>query len=464
MPSARNNPENPIKPGFIGASPDNGAVLRKCLTVCPECLQKMEGFLMLEKDGIYLRRNCERHGITEISLSSNPAGYAELDRFYFRTLKKGETSGRITNYWILSTSRCQMMCDYCQVNVREPAFEEMDGTDLNRVITENPEIKLTMSGGEPTLHPDMLRFFRDGALSGGCTQLATNGLALADHAFCSRLKAAGAKEVRLSVESFSPVPESSTLASFNKYIPQKMLALKNLEETGFSVSLSPTIFKGVNEAALTDALRYAADRPFIKEISVNGFSWTGAGVSRSREEMMPPDYMMDVICAGAGISDRESVFTLQKALFAALHLMGIRLCMYTQIMIFVRKAGRLEPILDYFDMKRMKAALNSWERLRNAVYPVRFAAFILAMLYSMKPRTLLLAGDISKIVLANYFRMDFSKYPGSLLPVVLNTNCSPLTADEEVSRQCMSAIIYKKGGELKKAVTTYMLAGFEPRG
>lgn len=433
-------------------------VYRKVDTICPVCLKKIEGYLLEKDNSVSLHRKCDVDGVTEIVLSHNPQYYSDLDRFYFDVLKKGQTRGKITNYWILSTYECQMQCDYCHADVQNPIFQQMDKTDFEMIIQQYKKAKLTLSGGESTLHPNIFYFFEHARKYRRCTQLATNGLNLADEKFCQRLKESGVKEIRISFEALTPIPEHSKIYEFNKYLDMKLLALKQLEKGDFSVSLSPTIFKGINENLLLETLNYAKNRYYIKEISVNGFSWAGHGVARDSNEMIMPDEMMDIICNDFRVENRENVFIFQKAIFSLLHLLNIRICMYIQIMIFVRRKGKLELIIDYLNMGRMKKALNFWEKFSNMAYIIQLITFCLAMIYSITPKTFFLAKDIFKMILANIFKIDFSKYPHRLLPIVINTNCSTLTADEEVSKQCMSAVIYKRNNRLNETFSTYPLS------
>ncbi len=439
-------------------------ILRKVNTVCPVCLKKIKGSLFWDKNLIKLHRDCDADGASEIALSYNPQYYSELDRFYFDVLKKGQTKGKITNYWVLSTYKCQMQCDYCQTDVQKPFFQEMDETDLRMILKNYKNAKLTFSGGEPTLHPGIFFFFKQAGRYRRNTQLATNGLNLSSEYFCRKLKDSGVREIRISFEALSPIPLHSKIYKFNRYLEEKLLALKQLEKGDFNVSLSPTIFKGVNEGLLQETLNYAKDKSYVKEISVNGFSWAGHGQSRDRNEMIMPDEMMDIVCAGFNVREREQVFTFQKAIFSLLQLLNIRLCMYAQIMIFSRSNGKLELIIDYFNMGRMKRALKFWEKFKNAPYIIQLMIFCLVMPYSIMPRTFLLTKDIFKMILANIFKIDFSKYPHRLLPLVLNTNCSTLTADEELSKQCMSAVIYKCGDRLCETFSAYALSKIKPLG
>jgi MoaA/NifB/PqqE/SkfB family radical SAM enzyme len=432
-------------------------VLRRITTICPVCLQVIEGCLLQKKDVVTLYRNCSIDGDTEAILSYNHEHYAELDRFYFKVLKRGFPRGKITNCWILSTSKCQMKCNYCQVNIQEPFFQDMDRADFDRIIHEEKSAKLSLSGGEPTLHNDIFYFFEKARGSGRCTQLATNGLNIANSDFYQRLKKSHVKEIRFSFETLTPISEQSKIHEFNKYLDIKLAALKHLERGEFYVSLSPTIFKGINENLLMQTLNYAKNRFFVKEISVNGFSWAGHGMTRDKSEMIMPDEMMDIICNEFGIKDREDIFIFQKVLFILLQLLNIRICMYTQIMIFLRRNDKLEPITDYFNMNRVKKALGFWERFSKMHYITQWLTFCLVIAYSIKPGILLFLKDILQMILVNMIRIDFSRYPNKLLPLVLNTNCSTLTADEELIRQCMSAVIYKESGRLKRTFTAHIL-------
>ena len=432
-------------------------LLRKVNTICPGCLNKIEGSLLADDNSVSLHRDCGIDGVTKIVLSHNPEYYVDLDRFYFKVLKKGKARGRITNYWILSTHECQMRCSYCQINASHPFFQDMLGTDFDVILQRYRGVKLTLSGGEPTLNPGIFYFFKNALRLKRRTQLATNGLKIADDDFYLKLRDSGAKEIRISYESFTPIGIDSKIYEFNKFLDMKLLALKRLEKGDFSVSLSPTIFREANEGLLLETLDYAKDKLFVKEISVNGFSWSGAGEARDRNEMIMPDEMMDIICAGFNIKDRQSIFTLQKLLFLFLQLLNIRICMYMQIMIFVRKKGNLELIVDYLNMEKMKKALSAWERFSNAPYIIQLLTFFVVIGYSIKPRIFLLSKDILRMLLANIFEIDFSKYPVSLLPLVLNTNCSTLTADEEVGKQCMSGAICKRNDKVEETSTTRIL-------
>jgi hypothetical protein len=167
--------------------------------------------------------------------------------------------------------------------------------------------------------------------------------------------------------------------------------------------------------------------------------------------------MMDVLHRHYGSGPRSEWFELQKMLLAALQLMGVRLCLYTQIMIFVRRKGRLAPITDYLNGKRLAVALRAWERFARSPYPVQLVTFLAACAFSARPRSIRLLLPMLRLAAATFFAIKIDRYPSALLPVVLNTNCSTLTVDDAVSLQCMSGLVFRKDGELHEGASTDFL-------
>jgi molybdenum cofactor biosynthesis enzyme MoaA len=434
--------------------------LRRAKTACPVCAQPLDGWIEQRGKEVYLCRECPEHGPREFLLSTNGDLYADLDRFYC-LLKGDKTQGRITNYWVLSTSRCQMRCAFCQAEVESPIFKEMSQDDFEHIFSNYGDAKLTLSGGEPSLHPQVLNFFEEAKKRNLTTQLATNGVRLADEAFVRRLVEAHVEEVRLSIESFE-AHEAAVLGT-DSFVEPKLKALSNLEKHGIAVILSPTIFKGVNEHLLIDCLDYARDRAGVKEISVNGFSWVGEGVGMDKAKMIMPDEMMDVLFQKYFDDDREEIFTFQKLMLSILQVLGIRLCFYTQLMIFVKEEHGIVPITKYFHMGRMKRAFQWWERVIERPAFVQGLATGLVLMSSLKLSSFKIFRSLVSVLLASIFKLDFKRYPKNLIPVVLNTNCSTLTVDECVSRQCMSGCLFKDDDKINEDRSTYLLMDKERR-
>ena len=430
-------------------------VIRNTRTVCPVCCRPLDAEVALHEEQVILRADCPEHGEHRFVISENGTLYADLDHFFNEVLDSSQPRGRITNYWILATFQCQMQCSYCSVETFGGRCRDLSLEELKTLIQEHKNIKLTFAGGEPTLHPDILDFFRESRKAGVITQMASNGIKLADRDFCAALREAGLTEVRLSIESTDP--QKAAQVGTDPFIPMKIKALQNLESLNITTVLSPTIFKGVNENELVEMIEYAKGKPFVHSISVNGFAWVGRGADLDRQKMIMPEEMMDVLYRRYFTSDRETIFTFQKALYALLDVVKIRLCLYTQIMIFVRKPEKVVPLTDYLNMKRMKKGMRWWERFSKSGRFVRGLALGLVLSTSVNIKTLQLLPSLITLFLANVLGIIVTNYPRRLLPVILNTNCCPLNYDEVVGRQCMSGMLMRLDGKMTQGCSSICL-------
>lgn len=431
-----------------------GEILRTTRSACPVCGKPVAGAVVRQDGRAYLQSTCPEHGAHRLLLSVHAELYADLERVYFAILGREAKQGRLTRYWILSTSQCQSQCRYCSVKVRQPCFDEMTATDFQHIFRQYPGVKLSLMGGEPTLHPAVYAFFQEASRQGHLTDLVTNGIRLADPEFCRRLAAAGVNWVRLSVDSLTPA--RTDVFDTGEHFTAKLHALENLGNQRLATTLAPTIFRGVNEDQLIAAVEYANEHPFIRDISVNGFSWVGEGVGLPRDLMIMPDEMMDVLHRRFSRGPREDLFTLQKWFWIALRVMRIRLCFYTQLTVFVRDPRGPRPLTDFLDMAAMKRAVKWWQKYAGAPRVWQFIAMLIVGLRSLNRRTFKLIGPLLRLFFASITRRAHS-FPSALIPVVINTNCSLLSADEAVAANCNSGILYLQDGELREGISAEFL-------
>jgi len=436
-------------------------IIRPTLSLCPHCAEEVEGQVALEEGAAILYRECPEHGPAKLLLSRNGRLYADLDRFYFDILKGDSPCGRITNYWVLIKDTCQMNCPYCSVEMQHPFFQEMTLQEYQDLIPRYRKAKHTLTGGEPTLHPQFFEFVKEAVRNGVTVQLATNGIRLVDPDYCKHLANAGVDEIRLSVDSFDK--EQARRLGVEQFVDAKLAALQNLEALNFPTSLSPTIFKGINEDQLVACCEFAKDKPFIRSLSVNGFAWVTTTKGLGPEHIIMPDEMMDLLYEKYGSDSREAIYTFQKALHALLHLVDIRLCMNVQIMLFVRDKDTLKPLTQYLNIKGMDSALKRWERHAGKGLFWRRLLFAGVVLRGLKCKTLLLLPAMTKLFVANLFGINVKKYPEIFLPVVMNTNCNVYNADETLGKQCMSGNLFIQNGNIHHGFSTETLSKKEKR-
>lgn len=424
-------------------------VIRETTSLCPECANEVPAVIEIHEGKACLNRQCPEHGSKRFVLSEHGEAYADLDRFYIR-LNGLKPQGHVTNIWILVTPRCQQGCVYCSVDVAHCTLEDMTLQDVSDLMDRHSKPKVTLSGGEPTLYALLFDVLEEAKRRGVPVQIATNGIAMASEEFCRKLKDAGLNEVRLSMESFD-VAEAERIG-LGSFVKPKLQALENLERLGFSVTLSPTLFKGVSDEQIYHAVEYARDKPFIRQLSIGGFSWNGGGTTLPQSMMFTPDAMMDVLHRHYCDCTREEVYAFQKLMHAVMLIAGFRYCLNSQTMIFMRGGKKgLTPLSDYIHLPRLSRLLDFWVRIRpkNRLLGALCLAPLLGL--SMRLRVIPYVPKLLRLVLRSMPRVDTKRFPGGLLVVVLNTNCSTLNADPAVSTQCTSATVVKECGVLREA-------------
>lgn len=120
-----------------------------------------------------------------------------------------DSYGRSIHYLRISlTDKCNLRCVYCMAEdmVFMPNDDLLTTPELQRLIRLFAHLgvdKVRLTGGEPSIHPDLLtivRSVRDAGIT--AISMTTNGLKLAELA--RPLKAAGLERVNVSVDTLDP--------------------------------------------------------------------------------------------------------------------------------------------------------------------------------------------------------------------------------------------------------------------
>ena len=120
-----------------------------------------------------------------------------------------DSYGRNIHYLRISlTDKCNMRCVYCMSEdmVFRPKAELMSTDEILRLVAIFARLgadKIRLTGGEPTIHPDLIPIVR-GIRAAGIERISmtTNGLRLAELA--KSLKEAGLERVNVSVDTLEP--------------------------------------------------------------------------------------------------------------------------------------------------------------------------------------------------------------------------------------------------------------------
>ena len=175
--------------------------------------------------------------------------------------------GRVHTYLRISvTDRCNLRCAYCMPSERirwKPVADMLtleEIVDISRLFVSLGVVKIRLTGGEPTVRPDILRLVERLAQLPGLSTLAmtTNGVLLAEKA-CA-LKAAGLSSLNISMDTLRQV-RFATIAGRNRFA-DAMGGIDASLEAGFRpLRINTVVMKKVNDDELLDFVRFVKDRP-----------------------------------------------------------------------------------------------------------------------------------------------------------------------------------------------------------
>lgn len=144
------------------------------------------------------------------------------------------------------TDTCSFRCPICFAD----SSPQQEPLHLSRaaIITHAREAKsrgskaVSLSGGEPTLHPEVTQIIRDLSALGLQVDLITNGLRLGtDPGFAKELRRAGLRKVKLQFDSFDPSVHERIRG--NRFIEEKKAAARNSVAAGLRLGTVTTVTK-----------------------------------------------------------------------------------------------------------------------------------------------------------------------------------------------------------------------------
>jgi 7,8-dihydro-6-hydroxymethylpterin dimethyltransferase len=275
-----------------GASPDETLrVVEVTDSLCAECLQKIEARLAIEKDKVYLDKFCPKHGRQRVLIASDAAYWQRSRQLYRqpptaprqRQTERGRgcpwdcglcpDHDQHTCLAILEiTEQCDLGCPVCYA-ASHAGGAHRSLEDIERMLdvvasAEGQVGVLQISGGEPTLHPDLLAILdRVKARSIRHVMMNTNGRRIAeDEALVKRLAAyTPGFEVYLQFDSLVP----STLRALRgaDLTGVRRQALERLNRYNLSTTLVVMLRKGLNDGEIGQILYFAAAQKCVRGVT-----------------------------------------------------------------------------------------------------------------------------------------------------------------------------------------------------
>ena len=177
-----------------------------------------------------------------------------------------DSFGRDIHYLRISlTDKCNMRCVYCMSEdmVFQPNDELMTTAEVLRLVNLFARLgvdKIRLTGGEPTVHPELLTIVR-GIRAAGITRISmtTNGLRLAELA--APLKQAGLERVNVSVDTLDP--DRFHRVTRWGHLDKVLDGVRAAEAAGLTpIKINAVIARGFNERDVADLARLTLSYPW----------------------------------------------------------------------------------------------------------------------------------------------------------------------------------------------------------
>ncbi len=279
-----------------------GFFMRTTKSLCPECLAVIDASIIEEDGKVMLEKTCSKHGVFKDLYWSDTGQYERFGRYWHdgagvtnpQVAFDGDcpkscglcTSHKTTTILanIDVTNRCNQSCPVCFANAAASGYLYEPTLAQIREMMQNlrnekpvPCPAIQFAGGEPTMREDIVQIVKMAVeFKFTQVQMATNGIKLAkSQKFCNELAEAGLGTVYLQFDGVTKEPYQMC-RGYNA-LPHKLKAIENCRAAGFrSITLVPTLAKGVNDDQVGDIIRFAVNNvDIVKGINFQPISFAG---------------------------------------------------------------------------------------------------------------------------------------------------------------------------------------------
>ena len=295
-------------------------------SICPQCKTVIDAQIIIRENRVYMRKRCPEHGWFEALISSDAEMYVDSIKFnkpgtfplqYSTEVKDGcpldcglcpEHKQHICLALIEVNTGCNLSCPVCFANAGPGYSLTMEQVEsmLDRLveIEGEPEV-VQFSGGEPTIHPqllDMVQAAQDRGISH--VMINTNGVRIArDDRFLE-----GLARLRPSIYFQFDGMEDETYRTIRgeELLETKLLALDRLAEADLDVALVAAVERGVNDHEVGAVLKFGLKHPAVRGVAFQPVTHVG------RHPEYDPMQRMTIPDVIHGIVDQtEGLFTLK---------------------------------------------------------------------------------------------------------------------------------------------------------
>ena len=257
-------------------------------SICPECRRVIDAQILLRDNRVFMRKRCPEHGLFEAHIYGDAEAYVANSRFNKPGSIPLQFATDVVNGCpydcglcpdhqqhacvgiIEVNSACNMDCPLCFANAG-PGFNltlaEVEGILDRFVEAEGQPEMVQFSGGEPTIHPQIIEMVRAAqARNIPHVMINTNGIRIAeDDAFLAKV-AELRPSIYMQFDGFEP-ETYRIIRGEPDILPTKLRALERLAAIDCDVVLVPAIERHVNLHEVGQIVRFAIEHSAVRGIN-----------------------------------------------------------------------------------------------------------------------------------------------------------------------------------------------------
>ena len=267
------------------------------MSTCPQCLKVLPAQVVFQDNRVFFLKHCPEHGASRSMVSEDAQYYQNAFRYIRRGSKPLEFSTAVKEGCptdcglcpshqqhtclpiVEVTDHCNLECPICIVD--NQYSKHMTPDEFASIVellirTEGTLETITLSGGEPTAHPEFWALVKKAQRPEiGRVSVVTNGIRIAkSKKFVEELKANDVYVI-LQFDGFDDDVQRAIRGV--PLMDMKWKALEHLAEFDVSTQLAFVPARGVNEHQLGDAVRLMLERDHILSLLIQPVARTGHG-------------------------------------------------------------------------------------------------------------------------------------------------------------------------------------------
>lgn len=269
---------------------------------CDECNRLVPAHIVEKEGMIYLRRECPEHGSRDFMQSRHPRHYRMMEMMLEplpdpKLEHEIDFAQHLRGLFIDVTEDCNLRCPNCLVDAKETGTGEIPTLEetieqLRALLPYKPVLYLT--GGEPTLLPDLVRWVGTLTQLGYDVKLLSNGIKMQDFDYCKELFDAGCRWVLLQTDTLDD-GSLHALRGPKRMSEVRLTAIENLVRLGMNIDLACMIDRHFNYGDMGDLIRYGFSTPGVRHVSFMPSRRLGRGLLTTDENLLDEVEMMHAL-------------------------------------------------------------------------------------------------------------------------------------------------------------------------